>query len=256
MGDWTVDGNLTVNNTTTPSAPLFTTDEVLESIGVGAAPTASRIFGLASDWKLNPGAGIEAVWTTNDILTDALTVPTGCVQYFYGGGSTYTGNVPGSYSVYKYGMFVVYRRSSSYTMVFAIPCNSTYQCALNTYYGSSSTWNGWHYTGSYETSTGDTSYMKLNRNVIMQWGTSDLTSMSLSQVNSTGIYFGTKNFQFPVAFNNTKYYVSGCTRYSTGHVLPIGFTVIDSASAQISVYDFYARSGTIVLKWFAIGTWQ
>lgn len=102
---------------------------------------AGGILALDSNWSLNLGAGIDAVWTTKDILTDALTVKTGSVQYFYGAGSEYTGTVPGNYSAFTYGIFAAYHRSSSICTVVAIPMNNDYPPYVNTYRNSA--WDGW-----------------------------------------------------------------------------------------------------------------
>lgn len=121
----------------------FVIDPALPAIGVGAIPQTARVLELASNWQINPGSGIVAKWTTQDILNDALTMPTGSVQYYYGAGASYTGSVPGDYTAYKYGLFVAYRRSSTYCTVIAVPFNSNYGIGINTYNDNNSAWDGW-----------------------------------------------------------------------------------------------------------------
>lgn len=119
--------------------------------------------------------------------------------------------------------------------------------------GSYDIWTSKDNTQSLGTSS---NYVKLQNGMMIQWGTMDLTSMSLSQIGSSGIYSSTKMITFPTGFYDTNYVMSGRTRYSTGHSVPIGFNVSSTTQAQVVVYDFYARSGTIVLKWQAVGRWK
>jgi len=70
---------------------------------------------------------------TNDILADALNVQG--TKVFSGSGSVYTGTVPDN--VYKYGVFTVYKRYSTYLVV-AVGDNN--HVAVNSY---NTVWSGW-----------------------------------------------------------------------------------------------------------------
>jgi len=246
-------GNSTSRSITVPTVEIpFVIDPTLPAIGVGAVPQTARTLELASNWYLKLGAGI-AMEQTNDVLASAMSQST-LVKFYSGTGANYTGTLP--HNNFKYGSFMVLRRASAQIMVLAISQSSNNGMAMNSS-TDGSTWVGWRWWGNRESSLGTTSnYTKLADGTMLAWGTTDMTSMSLSQIASSGVYSGTKTLTFPAAFIDQNYIVTGRSRYSTGHSVPIGFNTISTTQAQIVMYDFYARSGTITVKWQAIGRWQ
>ena len=246
-------GNTVSRSITVPTVEIpLTIDPVLPGVGVGAIPQTARTLELASDWYLNPGAGI-AMDSTNDVLASAMAQST-LVKFYRGNGASYTGTLP--HANFAYGTFIVLRRASSQIMVLAISQSSNNGTAMNSSVDGS-TWVGWRWWGNSGSSLGTNSnYTKLSDGTMIQWGTTDLTSMALTQIASSGVYTGTKALTFPAAFLDQNYIVTGRSRYSTGHSVPIGFNTVSTTQAQVVVYDFYARSGTITVKWQAVGRWK
>ena len=82
---------------------------------------------------------------------------------------------------------------------------------------------------------------------------------ALTQIAASGVYYGTSELLFPIAFANANYVVAGNVKYSTGFEVPLGFSPNTAAKATIRVYDFYCRpaSDTLyVCRWIAIGRWK
>lgn len=103
-------------------------------------------------------------------------------------------------------------------------------------------------------------YCKMPDGTLIQWGHYTVSQEgSLTQIASSGVYYGLDYLTFPIAFYNDNYTVTGSTRYSTGHPVPIGFFSRSKSSVAISIYDFYARpmnGGNMIVRWQAIGRWK
>ena len=101
--------------------------------------------------------------------------------------------------------------------------------------------------------------LKLPNGTLIQWGATTLNvANTLTQIATSGVYQGVANFEFPIAFKDNNYYLSGAVKYSTGFEVPCGFLANTSTVAAIRIYDFYARpasSSDYKLYWFAIGRW-
>ena len=98
-------------------------------------------------------------------------------------------------------------------------------------------------------------YVKFGNGLMVQWGETS-QQCTLSQIASSGIYYGYYDVSFPAAFLNNYYVVSGVSQYSTGHIVPIGFASRSTTSFRPHIYDFYPRSGQIRVAWQAIGRWK
>ena len=99
-------------------------------------------------------------------------------------------------------------------------------------------------------------YCKLPDGTLIQWGTVTVTMQQMTQIASSGIYMTSVDLVFPIEFSNTNYHVTGTSKYSTGHVVPIGATPNGTTQAYVHVYDFDQRSGDTVLRYTAIGRWK
>lgn len=98
-------------------------------------------------------------------------------------------------------------------------------------------------------------YSKFADGTLIQWG-SITPTLTLTQIGSSGIYTATTTVTFPQAFDNARYYAYGTSRYGTGHAVSVGAIQSGAGYMTISIYDFYARSGTINVTWCAIGRWK
>ena len=98
-------------------------------------------------------------------------------------------------------------------------------------------------------------YIKFADGTLIQYGTTTI-SVSLSQIASTGVYYQSKTLNMPLSFASTTYTISGSSRYSTGHILPIGGVANTVSQVNICIYDFYARSGNVSVRWMAVGKWK
>lgn len=99
------------------------------------------------------------------------------------------------------------------------------------------------------------SYVKFADGTLIQNG-SIAPTLTLSQIGSSGIYSTTTTVTFPLAFADAKFYAYGTSRYGTGHAVPIGAIQSGAGYMTLTVYDFYARSGSITVNWCAIGRWK
>ena len=103
--------------------------------------------------------------------------------------------------------------------------------------------------------TGGSGYHKHADGTLIQWGSTETTAEGMTQVASSGIWFGQTSIAFPIEFINEPVVV-GSTKYSTGHQVPAGFAG-RTTGAYIHYYDFYQRSGSpLVIRWVAIGRWK
>jgi len=111
----------------------------------------------------------------------------------------------------------------------------------------------------YENSSG-IGYRKVVDGTLIQWGTTVLNvENALAQIASSGVYYGTVQFTFPIAFANANYIITGNVRYSTGFEVPLGFSPSTAERAYIRIYDFFARPASdqnYVCRWVAIGRWK
>lgn len=109
--------------------------------------------------------------------------------------------------------------------------------------------------GAVTGSNSNGTYIKFADGTLIQYGSTTI-SVSLSQIASTGVYYQSKTMNLPMSFVNTTYTVSGSSRYSTGHILPIGAVPTSVSQVNVCIYDFYARSGNVVVRWMAVGKWK
>lgn len=109
-------------------------------------------------------------------------------------------------------------------------------------------------------SSGHRYYTKFPDGTLVEYGyvSLDVTS-NMSQIASSGVYYGSATLNFLTSFLNADYSISGNVRYSTGYPVPIGFIPTNASSALVYFYDFYARpasSSLYVLRYEAIGRWK
>lgn len=99
-------------------------------------------------------------------------------------------------------------------------------------------------------------YCKLPDGTMIQWGTVTVSSPTITQIASSGVYYSTISLTFPIAFVSKNYCVSGNSKFSTGHQVPFGAIADTAAKAIVHIYDFYERSGNVVLSYTAVGRWK
>lgn len=104
-------------------------------------------------------------------------------------------------------------------------------------------------------------YCKMSDGTAICWGRITLNlSGTMTQINSTGIYQSTPFYvTLPINLGNSNYVVTGASRYSTGHHIPIGASASTGTQFIARVYDFYARSlndGNLVVNWQVVGRWK
>lgn len=246
-------GNTTTRAITVPTVEIpFVIDHEKPAIGIGAIPQTARTLELASSWGMKIGKGIIEN-LTNDILQDAMAQAVNTIQFYRGSGSSYTGTVP--HANFGYGSFIVMRRASLQIMVLAISQSSNNGVAMNSSMDGA-TWVGWRWWGNSESSLGTASnYTKLADGTMIQWGETT-ASATLSQIASSGIYYGYYDITMPQAFLNNYFQISGIAQYSTGYVVPIGYQRISTSKFRAGIYDFYARNGNIRVAWHALGRWK
>lgn len=117
----------------------------------------------------------------------------------------------------------------------------------------SSTWNGKEIERVNASGEG---YIRYESGLQICWG-EETKSVTLTQINSTGIYYTNVTITLPLSFKDTNYVVSAISRYYTGHTLACGFTPDNTGAVSGQVYDFYARTGgNIRIWWNAIGWWK
>ena len=98
-------------------------------------------------------------------------------------------------------------------------------------------------------------YCKFPDGTLIQWGDTYTSASGMTQIESSGIYFGQANIAFPIEFVGEPIVV-GSTKCSTGHQVPAGFAG-STTGAYVYYYDFYQRSGSpLVIRWVAIGRWK
>lgn len=104
-------------------------------------------------------------------------------------------------------------------------------------------------------------YCKMPDGTMIQWGNFTMNSTSeMTQIGSSGIYVSPGfNKTLPVNFVGD-YVVTGTSRYSTGHIVPLGCNMSQNADRfNVMIYDFYKRSlndGLFVVYWQAVGRWK
>ena len=107
---------------------------------------------------------------------------------------------------------------------------------------------------------GGSGYVKLPDGTMIQYGATTVTaSGTMTQILSSGIYYGVFNLDFPTAFASSSFRVFGSSRYSTGFPFTFAGFPLTSSRASIYVYDFYARAMNdekLALQWMAIGRWK
>lgn len=109
--------------------------------------------------------------------------------------------------------------------------------------------------GAVTGSNSNGTYIKFADGTLVQYGTKTI-SVTLSQIASSGVYYQSKTLNMPLSFASTTYTISGSSRYSTGHILPLGGIPNTVSQANICIYDFYARSGNVSVYWMAVGKWK
>ena len=98
-------------------------------------------------------------------------------------------------------------------------------------------------------------YCKFPDGTLIQWGSTTTSASGMTQIASSGIYYGQASIAFPIEFVGEPIVV-GSTKYATGHQVPAGFAG-STTGADVYYYDFYQRSGSpLVIRWVAIGRWK
>lgn len=65
-------------------------------------------------------------------------------------------------------------------------------------------------------------YCKFPDGTLIQWGSTTTSVSGMTQIASSGIYYGQASIAFPIAFVGEPIVV-GSTKYGTGHQVPAGF---------------------------------
>ena len=106
-------------------------------------------------------------------------------------------------------------------------------------------------------------YCKMPDGTMIQWGTASITSGTFINTNtgSSGMWDLSCNFAFPFSFAaGSSPRVFGTAKYSTGHMIPVGFFSSSATTAACELYDFYQRvpsaSKPYYIEWTAIGRWK
>lgn len=106
-------------------------------------------------------------------------------------------------------------------------------------------------------------YCKMPDGTMIQWGTASITSGTFINTNtgSSGMWDLSCNFTFPFSFAaGSSPRVFGTAKYSTGHMIPVGFFSSSATTAACELYDFYQRvpsaSTPYYIEWTAIGRWK
>lgn len=101
-------------------------------------------------------------------------------------------------------------------------------------------------------------YCKLPDGTMMQWGTTEVTSGSMSAY--ANIYVATVTVVFPQRFVDGNYIITGSSKFGTGAELAFGQGATSATQASVRVWDVAARvfsaSDKLVVKWMAIGRWK
>lgn len=107
-----------------------------------------------------------------------------------------------------------------------------------------------------ENVTGGLSYKFNNGLMILDIHTSVNATMGSSPVANSGFYYASVTLNLPEAFGDSNFTVTGCTRFSTGHVMPLGAFPSNNSTVLFNIYDFYSRSGSFAIHYTAIGRWK
>ena len=98
-------------------------------------------------------------------------------------------------------------------------------------------------------------YCKFPDGTLIQWGSTTTSASGMTQIASSGIYYGHTSISFHNEFVGERMVV-GSTKYGTGHQVPAGFAG-STTGADVYYYDFYQRSGSpFVIRWVANGRWK
>lgn len=118
--------------------PIAFFDRLKSSVGINCFPQSGGSLELGGLLAL--GSGIQMPYT-NDILADAMAMPTnGFVKFFRGSGASYTGSIP--FANNAYGTFIVLRRGTYQLMVIAISQSVNNGISFNSC-TDGETWLGW-----------------------------------------------------------------------------------------------------------------
>lgn len=236
-------GNTATRSVTVPTVEIpFVIDHEKPAIGIGAIPQTARTLELASDWVLNAGGGIK--------LKSLSEIPaeTGIRMYPFTATANLVPDRGNTIPTYAKGIFEC---SGNDSILMAV------DSSRNLYIGfrNGATWTVDRYPDG-DRSIGTTpNYVKFVNGLMIQWGETS-QQCTLSQIASSGVYWGAYDVSFPAAFSNNYYVVSGVSQYSSGHIVPIGFARRSTTSFRPYIYDFYPRSGAIRVAWQAIGRWK
>lgn len=103
-------------------------------------------------------------------------------------------------------------------------------------------------------------YVKYVNGVLIQWGRT-LIDGTMTQVASSGIYALAVQINLNVAYlDANSYVINASSRFSTGHVVPSGFSPNTAQQFTGNIYDFYARTSStddkFAVRWMTIGRWK
>ena len=111
--------------------------------------------------------------------------------------------------------------------------------------------------------SGGATYCKFPDGTMIEWGLASITSGTFINTNTgtTGMWDLSCNFTFPVSFvAGSSPRVFGSAKYSTGHIIPVGFFGSSATTAACELYDFYQRipsaSEPYYIEWTAVGRWK
>lgn len=104
-----------------------------------------------------------------------------------------------------------------------------------------------------------TGYCKMADGTMLQWGTYNLTSGTMSQYGA--LYGVAATIVFPIAFNNANIVVTGSSKYGNQPEMAFGMTsTITSAQVIVRLWDVASRAisstNPFVVKWQAVGRWK
>lgn len=106
-------------------------------------------------------------------------------------------------------------------------------------------------------STSASGYCKYADGTMIQWGTATVAMPTMTQIAASGVYYALVTLTLPQSFVNAAFSVNGNSKYSTGYQVPFGGIPASANSANVHIYDFYARaSGNVVLRYTAVGRWK
>ena len=103
-------------------------------------------------------------------------------------------------------------------------------------------------------------YVKYENGVLIQWGRK-LIDGTMTQVASSGIYTLVVQIDLNFAYlDANSYVINASSRFSTGHMVPSGFSPNTAQQFSGNIYDFYARTSStndkFAVRWMTIGRWK